>query len=589
MSFDLNAAMSMASEIDTSTLADDTAALMNTTALINPALAKLESYWSEYQRAIFEFVLDGTGNAVVIAVAGAGKSTTMVKAASFMKGSVFLTAFNKHAATDLQTKLKEKGVGANVRAGTMHGAGFSALRYARKSMNLQVDGYKLANLYDEHFCDSAGRDWHPNKPFGPFVMSMVSMAKQRCIGVKGHAQIGDEEAWVKMMERFDIDRQLPEGEYRPLSELLKMSQQLLKLSNNEREIIDFDDMIYQVLVDGLRPYQQDWLVIDEAQDTNPARRALALRMLKPGGRLIAVGDPKQAIYGFTGADNDSLERIGKTFECIELPLTVSYRCPQAVVAHAQRWVSHIQAAPTAPMGEVKEIDAEEFWRMAKAGELSEQDAAVCRYNKPLVATALAMIRMGIPAKIEGREIGENLIKLANRWKRVRTMPALRDKLEEYLERERRKAMEKGKPDSADALRDQIETLLVLADRAEELGYDKEGLIDMIRSMFGDGIKGVFTLCSVHKSKGLEWNRVFIIDRKEYMPSPFATQAWMYDQEINLIYVAVTRAKSILVEVNGLGDPLRKPKEKGRSAMNQGMIDAAAEIAHQAAVLHNGGA
>jgi superfamily I DNA/RNA helicase len=545
--------MSMTSEIDTSALPD---------ASFNPKLADLEDFWSDNQRAIFDFVVNGTGNAVVVAVAGAGKSSTMVKAASMMEGGAFLTAFNKHAAADLQSKLKQQGVGSNVRAGTMHGAGFSTLRYGRKSMDLRVDAYKVADIYNDLLCDGVGREWHRNKPFAPFVTSMVSMAKQRCIGVRGHAAIDNEDAWTKMMERFDITRQLPEpagSYYPPMPELIEWCQKVLNASNREREVIDFDDMIYQVLVDNLRPYQQDWLVIDEAQDTNPARRALAMRMLKDGGRLIAVGDPKQAIYGFTGADNDSLDRIGKTFSCVELPLTVSYRCPKRVVEHAQQWVSHIQAAPSAPEGEVSEIESEEFWNMAEAGGLSHKDAAVCRYNKPLVSTCLAMIRMGLPAKIEGREIGENLIKLANRWKRVKTMTALRDKLKEYLDREYRKALEKGRPESADSLRDQVETLLVLCDRAEELGLEKDGLISMIRDMFGDGVKGVFTLCSVHKSKGLEWDRVFLIDRKEYMPSPFATQAWMYDQEINLIYVAITRAKRALVEVNGLGEPLRKRK------------------------------
>lgn len=94
--------------------------------------------------------------------------------------------------------------------------------------------------------------------------------------------------------------------------------------------IDFDDMVYLPLVFKLRLFPQDWVLIDEAQDTNPTRRALAARMLKPGGRVIAVGDPRQAIYGFTGADNDALEQIAAQFSCKRMPLTVSYRCPQAV-------------------------------------------------------------------------------------------------------------------------------------------------------------------------------------------------------------------------------------------------------------------
>src|SRR5690606_18120963 len=102
----------------------------------------------------------------------------------------------------------------------------------------------------------------------------------------------------------------------------------------------------------LRVREFDNVLVDEAQDLNVAQRILIRRMLKEGGRLIAVGDPRQAIYGFRGADSDSFRLIGEEFNATDLPLTVTFRCPKAVVAQAQRYVSHIQAHETAPEGEV---------------------------------------------------------------------------------------------------------------------------------------------------------------------------------------------------------------------------------------------
>ena len=71
-------------------------------------------------------------------------------------------------------------------------------------------------------------------------------------------------------------------------------------------------------------------------------------------------------------------------------------------------------------------------------------------------------------------------------------------------------------------------------------------------MFGDTPDGsqspVLTLSTVHKSKGREWDRVFILGRSKYMPSPYAKQEWQQAQETNLEYVAITRAMRELIDV-----------------------------------------
>lgn len=72
----------------------------------------------------------------------------------------------------------------------------------------------------------------------------------------------------------------------------------------------------------------------------------------------------------------------------------------------------------------------------------------------------------------------------------------------------------------------------------------------ITSMFmdttGDEPRPTLTLSTVHKAKGREWERVFVLGANLWMPHPMARQAWDIEQERNLIYVSYTRAKQELV-------------------------------------------
>ena len=191
------------------------------------------------------------------------------------------------------------------------------------------------------------------------------------------------------------------------------------------------------------------------------------------------------------------------------------------------------------------------------------DAILCRNTKYLVSTFFKLVREGRSAKVEGRNVGEGLISLAGKWK-VKTYDALRSRLEDFQKREVEKAMKKRQESRADRINDQVETLLVLIDRAvaQNLSTVPE-LQEMIKGIFSDDVAkrgDMITLCTVHRSKGLEWDRVFLLGRKELMPSPFAIQAWQMEQEANLIYVAVTRAKQTLVEVTDVVS--KKNKHRG---------------------------
>lgn len=502
---------------------------------------------SANQQRYFDWIVDEEGNAILEAVAGAGKTKTLTTGIPIMQrarpgSTVGIIAYNSKMAKEL----KEKTAGMQgVDAKTFHAAGYSALRSAYRGAEFtkrDPDDKKVRRIVEQMIAAQSRPDLIGLEDT---VAGVVSMAKQRGIGAL--SPIADEAAWYDMIEHYTLADNMPEGQEHMLPQVVKMAQIALKRSNDDLTVIDFDDMVYLPLQRNLRVWQYDWLLVDEAQDTNPTRRALARRMLKPGGRLVAVGDPHQAIYGFTGTDNDSLQQIADQFGCATLPLTVTYRCPKAVVRVAREWVSHIEAHETAPEGEVIEYDYSEILSMARAG-----DAVLCRYNKYLVSLVFKFIKAGIPAKIEGRAIGDGLVKLAGKWK-VETLDGLTTRLLAWSEREVGKARAKEDERKEEEILDKTDTMLVLIDRARE--QKMETVVElqaMIRDVFDDRVvdnRTMVTLCSGHRSKGLEWDRVHVLGLRELQPR--ARHDWQLEQERNLLYVMATRAKQTLHIVSGL--------------------------------------
>jgi DNA helicase II / ATP-dependent DNA helicase PcrA len=275
----------------------------------------------------------------------------------------------------------------------------------------------------------------------------------------------------------------------------------------------------------------------QAQDTDALQRAIIRRSLGPGGRLVAVGDPGQAIYGFRGAGTDSMALIEREFETIELPLTVSFRCARAVVYAAQQYNGLIEAAPDAVMGTVVKretpdglLDEQLVRQLVRqrdgcslsarrppetAGqgavpELQPSDAILCRANAPLISQAYKLIAEGIGCRILGRDIGSQLAALVKK-SATTDLPGLLSTLRRDLEalRELEAAEENGST-AADALQDRIECIRVVAFNLPDERRSLTGLLEALRELFADKRGALVTLSSIHKAKGLEWARVFVI-------------------------------------------------------------------------------
>jgi DNA helicase-2/ATP-dependent DNA helicase PcrA len=497
--------------------------------------------WSPYQEAIFSFIETGTGNAIVEAVAGSGKTTTIVECTQRIprSKSCIMLAFNKSIAEEL----KNRGVNAK----TFHSLTYSPVMNSRKTNNVETNKLRMItkNMLnsDEAFI------------YGNFIGKLVGLARNAGIG----CLVADkEEAWWDLIEHHDLELENERGNMHKAVEYARMLLEESCLSN----YVDFDDMLYLAVKEGIALPKFDYVFVDEAQDTNAIQRAIIRKICHQGTRVVFVGDPAQAIYGFRGADSDSMGLLAEEFECERLPLTISYRCPTSVVAEAHKYVLHIEAAPDALAGKVyRDVSLKQAIANTAAlctGTSTEatpdapaeraftpRDLVVCRTTKPLIALAFRAMRQRIPVKILGREIGQGLKALIGKM-RANDVDDLVVKLEAWAAREIDKAIAKQLDAKVDQLQDKLDAILCLVDGMAEDNRSIPALLECLESLFNNNVQAL-TLSTIHKAKGMEADRVWWLNASA-CPSKWAKLDWQKKQEINLCYVAVTRAKSELLYI-----------------------------------------
>ena len=499
---------------------------------------------SIFQQAVFDFIQHETGNAIVEAVAGSGKTTTIVKAAELINPSsrsIFL-AFNKSIAEELKTRLPR-----HVEARTLNSLGYGAwLKYAGKTT---IDADKVKKLVralhdgvDRQYAMTNAAEFLERsiiiRDNFRALMELVRKAKvaglapQAVPGIRG--LVPDTTAsWLDLAAHYNIELPLDTATIIPLA------RTVLRRSVEQTDVIDFDDQFYMSLIYNAPFTQFDFIFVDEAQDVSDIQREILRRSLKTRGRLVAVGDPHQSIYGFRGANPESLNLIRKEFNCRILPLSICYRCDRLIIERAQEIVPGIQASPSAGEGEVVELGTmdEKF----DFTVFTQTDMVVCRYTAPLIKMAYRLISKHIACKVKGRDIAQGLITLIDKLK-CQSVDRLVVKLNEWLETETRRALAKDPDANLDSITDKYESLSAVIANSPFKTVD--ALKGEIEGMFADEAKGVLLLSTVHKAKGLEADRVFILD-SDSMPSRRATKAWELQQENNLIYVALTRGRHYL--------------------------------------------
>ena len=476
------------------------------------------------QERIFLFTKKRPENILIKAYAGAGKTSTIVEAVKQlpMDKSIMFLAFNKHIQEELKTKLPEK-----VRCYTTYGLGMGAIK-RKYGDSIQFDEFKADKIIQKK-----AKNWKLNEEMDDdnifYYLNHIKKLTNLCrltLTIKP-------EYIPYIADRYDIPIHKPKD--------IKRVLKVLDVMTTDRKTFDYTDMVFLPAIDnGIWFFPQDYVFVDEIQDMNRCQIRIIEKVLKRDrktkklqGRLISVGDFFQGVYGFNGSDEKSFEWFEKFPNTKILPLSTSFRCSQSVTRKAQEIVPDIKALPDAPEGCVRDGNVLE--------EAQSGDFILCRTTMPLIKLFFEFLTQRKKAIIKGSDIGVHLIELIGKIKNI-------DNLIKFWETELSKYRQDLKKEGIlnpnehtgyATLEDKVMTLLFLARLADSI-------LDLkykIKSIFTDEIQGI-VLSTVHKIKGLEANRVFII-RPDLLPMQ-TSKAWQAIQEKNLVYVAYTRAKLDLI-------------------------------------------
>jgi superfamily I DNA/RNA helicase len=462
---------------------------------------------------------------VVDAVAGSGKTTTLIEGVSRApEQRPLVCAFNKRIADTLNERLQHTLATAK----TLHGLGYGVIRRQWKGMPVAEGSARADQL------TGAVVTADTPVPIRRLVSKLHTKAREMC------PLDWDTDALVALALQFDCEPDEGWRQYDLMYVVERAAEALAHAATvaPTRAVgIDFADMVYLPLVWNLTAREYDLVVVDEAQDMTLAQLELAERV--SDGRICIVGDRHQAIYGFRGADIGSLNRLKQKLGATELPLSTTYRCAQSIVARAQRLVPHIQARPEAPEGTVTSAEYTQMLQEAQGG-----DFILSRLNAPLVSATLVLLRAGKRARMAGRDIGANINTLITKLLKVYPGMAIHE-LEDRVDRWERQTVQKYAERGLLNLVDQThDTAAMIRALAEDTDSTK-ALFDKLYWLFTDSAEeDQITLSSIHKAKGLERDRVWLLQESLYR------REWS-QAEANIEYVGITRAINDLRIVEGV--------------------------------------
>lgn len=491
------------------------------------------------QAAVFTEIAGSQRHLIVEAVAGAGKTSVAVGSLhQNVPGRKGFVAFNRHIATELQRRLPP-----DIRSCTLHSLGFAAVRRVWKGV--EVDEMRIRNLSKK--CKS--RDM----PFMDVIAAQELARLCKCtLVLEASDQPCTCEAffctcvtterrrdriYYDLADHYGVDLPSnPEG-------VFELTTKLMEASADKSDKIDYTDMLWLPIRHNMHVENYDLLLVDELQDLSRVMQQLALRSCN-GGRFVGVGDRRQAILGFSGADCDSMPRLqgeltSSSRSCASLPLSVTFRCPVSHVKLAQQIVPQIEPAPNAIEGIIRTAEQPEIIQSLLPGDL-----VVSRTNKALVSLTFKLIASGKRALMRGRDIGSGMLDLLARLQPQSTVDLI-TRLNDWREKEELKLREReASPSSFQSLEDRYECLSTLTSQVKTL----DELHRFIKQASAENASPEDCIClsSIHRAKGLEADRVFILDSGKL---PFIRKdslLWEIEQERNLVYVAVTRAKRELV-------------------------------------------
>lgn len=507
-------------------------------AKLTDAPAREEKPPTAEQAAIIEEVKTGKKSIRVISLAGTGKTSTIERSAVHIKVPTLALAFNKKIKEELEKRLPR-----HFTVKTFNGLGHVAFGNAIRKRLILEEGKLFSILKDilKREDSDMGED-----DFGD-ILALVRKARHAGLVPKKYpfkSIIPDEaDTWIALAEEDLIE---------PKKHILDFAYDVLLecIVQSYKGVIDFDDQVYMsACFAGIFPRFM-CTIVDEAQDLSPLNH-IQIRKVSQGSRIIAVGDPRQAIYAFRGADSSSMDNLlSLSHEWVDLKLTTTFRCSKMVVSRQKGFVPEFNAWEGNEEGEIVDLRMKK-WETQDILRYSGKTAVICRNNAPVIALALKLLARDIGVVVLGKDIGKTLINLVGKiCGKDENLPSdvCALKITAWATKEIDKAQAKGQQSKVAGIADRQDALLAVIDNSEAKTLRE--IKAKLQYLFS-GQAGLITLSTGHKAKGLEWENVVHLN-SNLIPSKYARQAMEegnpipHEQDMNLRYVIETRAKVRLI-------------------------------------------
>jgi len=384
--------------------------------------------WSKQQKDVFKAFRDKQ-DVLVSADAGSGKTTLLMELSVRNPANSLLLSFNKDIQKANEKKAKGLGIlkvskkvrgknewinSGHLEVKTFHTWGLSF--YPKKPT---IDMLKVDKLCEREF--GKGQD----------AKAMAWILKQ----LRGRGFLAtDKESLVSEFKCPSVLAMSPKSLKQWIANVGVVSELLKRLDKNIRTA-DFDDMCRQPIKRGWidKGNVPEILYVDECQDLNPDQRLMVVHAHKAGCHVCAVGDKKQAIYGFRGAYG-SLELLQEELKLAEYPLNTSYRCPRRIMKFVNHQVADSQGESSKAGGEVVKkyiMELPEGETFADMVMEYQPDMIISSRNSTLIKLWVDLFLLGQDASLKGSGVIPSIKKMIgsnNDWrgmmKRLRSIAAM---------------------------------------------------------------------------------------------------------------------------------------------------------------------
>jgi len=475
-------------------------------------------------------------NLVIKAGPGSGKSTTLLYLASQIEfgKQTLMIAFNNGIVADLNEKIGNKGL-FGVQAKTLHSLGLGLLRDNGVKYRLVKDKkfYDLFNSLDtsetEYYKGLARKEqlkiMFAIKDLDNFSRLFLSN------------DLGIIRAALLESGNIPVQSQIIDALWKSFIEARESGY------NKDIINIDFTDMLY--LPVRLKLSCRDsynYIFADEAQDFSKLHHKLLRIFIGNTNfeKFVAVGDSRQSINSFAGALSDSMDLFNNYENTVELPLDETFRCPSAICQIL--WDIYPGLKTRKKGGNVTTVDEEDL------STIKPNSMILCRNTAPLIKVMLKLGALNKNCHIKGddplascRSVFKDYL-----WKSpseaINLVQIQLNLLSTRMNNDSSRIEFYIKTDGLEAMKYLVEGL--------QLGYRSKvkDYLDKAKSLFTPKPNNII-LSTIHKSKGLESKDVYLINKKEFMPSKMAKGDSAMIQETNLLWVAVSRAQENFYYLN----------------------------------------